>query len=119
MRLTVLVFITVLAGALGPAFAQSYPQRAIRVVVPFPPGGSIDTVARTIAPHWSASLGQQIVIDNRGGAAGTMGTELVAKSSADGYTLLYGNAGPLAIGPSLYDKLGYDLFKDFAPVSQV
>ena len=105
------------AGAM--ASAQSYPQRPIRMVVPFPPGGSIDTVARTIAPHWSANLGQQIVVDNRGGAAGTMGTELVAKSSADGYTILYGNAGPLAIGPSLYDKLGYDLFKDFAPVSQV
>ena len=119
MRTIVLVLAAMSLGAGNPASGQPYPQRPIRMVVPFPPGGSIDTVARTIVPHWVASLNQQIVVDNRGGAAGTMGTELVAKAAADGYTILYGNAGPLAIGPSLYDKLGYDLFKDFAPVSQV
>jgi tripartite-type tricarboxylate transporter receptor subunit TctC len=101
------------------ASGQPYPQRPIRMVVPFPPGGGIDTVARTFVPHWVAGLNQQIVIDNRGGAAGTIGTELVAKAPADGYTILYGNAGPLAIGPSLYEKLGYDLFKDLTPVSLV
>jgi len=119
MRMTGMVLAAALLGAMTLVSAQPYPQRPIRMVVPFPPGGSIDTVARTIAPHWSSSLNQQIVVDNRGGAGGTMGTELVAKSSADGYTILYGNAGPLAIGPNLYEKLGYDLFKDFAPVSQV
>lgn len=102
-----------------PASGQPYPQRPIRMVVPFPPGGSIDTVARSIVQHWVAGLNQQIVIDNRGGAAGTIGTELVAKAPADGYTILYGNAGPLAIGPNLYEKLGYDLFKDLTPVSLV
>lgn len=101
------------------AFGQAYPGRPIRMVVPFPPGGSIDTVARSIVQHWVANLNQQIVVDNRGGAGGTIGTELVAKASADGYTILYGNAGPLSIGPNLYEKLGYDLFKDLAPVSQV
>ena len=89
------------------------------MVIPFPAGGSIDIVARSISQRWVAQLGQQIVIDNRAGAAGAIGTQLVAQAAADGYTLLYGNAGPLAIAPHLSPKLGYDLFKDFAPVSQV
>ena len=89
------------------------------MVIPFPAGGSIDIVARAVTQRWSAQLGQQIVIDNRGGAGGALGTQLVAQALPDGYTLLYGNAGPLAIGPHLYASVGYDLFKDFAPVSQV
>ena len=99
--------------------AQEFPARPVRMVVPFPAGGSIDTIARLVAQRWSADLKQQIVTDNRGGAGGTIGTQLVARASADGYTILYGNAGPLAIGPNLYPNLGYDLFKDFAPVSLV
>jgi tripartite-type tricarboxylate transporter receptor subunit TctC len=102
----------------GPAAAQDYPQRPIRMVIPFPAGGSIDVIGRSIAQNWSASLGQQIVIDNRGGAGGTLGTDLVAKAQPDGYTILYGNSGPLSIGPLLYKQLGYDLFRDLAPVSQ-
>jgi tripartite-type tricarboxylate transporter receptor subunit TctC len=98
--------------------AHAYPNKPIRVVVPFPAGESIDGVARLIAQHWQTALGQQLIIDNRGGAGGTIGTELVAKANADGYTLLYGNLGPLSIGPNLYKKLGYDLFKDLAPISQ-
>ena len=98
--------------------AQDYPQRPIRMVIPFPAGGSIDVIGRAIAQPWSAALGQQIVIDNRGGAGGTLGSDLVARAAPDGYTILYGNSGPLSIGPHLYKKLGYDLFRDFAPVSQ-
>jgi tripartite-type tricarboxylate transporter receptor subunit TctC len=102
----------------GSVIAQDYPQRPIRMVIPFPAGGSIDVIGRAIAQPWSTALGQQIVIDNRGGAGGTLGSELVARAAPDGYTILYGNSGPLSIGPHLYKKLGYDLFRDFAPVSQ-
>jgi len=100
------------------AFAQ-YPAKPIRLVVPFPAGESVDATARLVGQSWSAALGQQIVVDNRGGAGGTIGSEGVAKSAPDGYTVLWGNVGPLAIGPSLYKKLGYDVAKDFAPVSLV
>ncbi len=110
-------FAVALLGA-GAACAQDFPQRPVRMVIPFPAGGSIDLIGRAIAQNWSVTLGQQIVIDNRGGAGGTLGSELVAKAQPDGYTILYGNSGPLSIGPHLYKKLGYDLFRDFAPVSQ-
>lgn len=109
--------ILLLALAQG-AFAQ-YPAKPIRLVVPFPAGESVDATARLVGQSWSAALGTQIVVDNRGGAGGTIGSELVAKSAPDGYTLLWGNSGPLAIGPGLYKKLGYDVAKDFAPVSLV
>ena len=112
---TVLVALVLASPA---AYAQ-YPVKPIRLVVPFPPGESVDAVARLTAQHWSAALGQQIVIDNRGGAGGTIGSDLVAKAAPDGYTLLWGNVGPLAIGPSLYRKLGYVVERDFAPVTQV
>ena len=111
-----LLCITLIAA--GAAVAQDYPKRPIRMVIPFPAGGSIDVIGRAIALSWSAALGQQIVIDNRGGAGGTLGADLVAKAQPDGYTILYGNSGPLSIGPLLYKKLGYDLFCDLAPVSQ-
>ena len=100
------------------AFAQ-YPAKPIRLVVPFPAGESVDATARLVGQSWSAALGQQILVDNRGGAGGTIGSEAVAKSAPDGYTLLWGNVGPLAIGPGLYKKLGYDVAKDFEPVSLV
>lgn len=87
--------------------------------MPFPAGGSIDIVARAISQQWSGQLHQQIVIDNRGGAGGTIGAQLVADAAPDGYTLLYANSGPLSIGPILYGKLGYDVFRSFAPVSHV
>jgi tripartite-type tricarboxylate transporter receptor subunit TctC len=101
------------------AIAADFPTRPIRMVIPFPPGGSIDIVARSIAQRWNAQLGQQVVIDNRGGAGGTLGTRLVVTANPDGHTLVYGNAGPLAIAPHLFADPGYDLFRDFAPVSQV
>jgi tripartite-type tricarboxylate transporter receptor subunit TctC len=100
------------------AFAQ-YPAKPVRLVVPFPAGESVDATARLVGHSWSAALGQQILVDNRGGAGGTIGSEAVAKSAPDGYTLLWGNVGPLAIGPGLYKKLGYDVARDFEPVSLV
>ena len=107
-----------LCGPAHVAYGQAYPGKPIRLIVPFPAGESIDGVARLLVQHWQTALGQQILVDNRGGAGGTIGTEIVAKATADGYTISYGNLGPLSIGPNLYRKLGYDLFKDLAPVSQ-
>lgn len=112
-----LLAVSLLASA--QALGQPFPSRPIRMVVPFEPGGSMDAVGRALADPWSNHLRQQIVIDNRGGAGGTVGTTIVARAAADGHTILYANLGPLSIGPSLYRKLGYDLFKDLAPVSLV
>ncbi len=100
------------------AFA-AYPERAIRIVVPYAPGGNIDITARTIAPGLAEGLGQQVVIDNRGGAGGTIGSEIAAKSAPDGYTLLLGSSGTLSTAPPLYPRLGYDPIKDFATTSLV
>jgi tripartite-type tricarboxylate transporter receptor subunit TctC len=105
--------------ALAQGAPAQYPAKPIRLVVPFPAGESVDATARLVGQSWSAALGQQIVVDNRGGAGGTIGSEAVAKSAPDGYTLLWGNSGPLAIGPGLYKKLGYDVTRDFVPVSLV
>jgi tripartite-type tricarboxylate transporter receptor subunit TctC len=114
-----LIFAGVLPLANGIALAQDFPVRPIRMVIPFVAGGSIDTVGRRIAERWSTALGQQIVVDNRGGAGGNVGTSTVAHATPDGYTILYGNLGPLAIGPHLYRKLDYDVSKQLAPVSLV
>jgi tripartite-type tricarboxylate transporter receptor subunit TctC len=103
-----------LAG-IAPAHAQ-YPARAIRFIVPFPAGSANDQVARFIQPQMSAALGQQVVIDNRAGAAGNLGAEIAAKSPPDGYTLMVGNIAH-AVSATLYSKLGYDLVRDFAPVT--
>jgi len=111
--------LAVLLLALARGAAAQYPAKPIRLIVPFPAGESVDATARLVGQSWSAALGQQIVVDNRGGAGGTIGTEAVAKSAPDGYTLLWGNVGPLAIGPGLYKKLGYDVARDFEPVSLV
>jgi tripartite-type tricarboxylate transporter receptor subunit TctC len=107
---------------LATALAQAqgvYPQKSVRIVVPFPPGGPTDTVARIIGPKLSEALGHQIIIDNRGGAGGATGTELVAKSAPDGYTLLAGTIGGLAVAPTLNPKLGYHTLRDLAPVTQL
>ena len=104
------IFRTIVAAALAalclsvPASAQDYPSRPITVVVPFPPGGSTNLVMRIVADKLSELLGQQIVIDNRGGAGGTVGTRSVAKSAPDGYTIGLGDTGPLAIEYSLVQK---------------
>ena len=111
----------VLIAALGAvaASAQDYPNRPITLVVPFPPGGSTTIVARIIADKLAESLGQQIVVDNRGGAGGTIGTKAVSRSTPDGYTIVLGYTGTLAIGPTLYPSAGYDPRKDFEPIGLI
>jgi tripartite-type tricarboxylate transporter receptor subunit TctC len=103
----------------GRAEAQSFPDRAITLVIPFAPGGSTSIVGRVIADGMSRLLGQSIVVDNRAGAGGTVGTRIVAKSDPDGYTLLLGYTGTLAVGPSLYKNVGYDARRDFAPIGMI
>ena len=98
------------------SFAQTYPNRPVRLVVPFPAGGTTDILARAIAQKLSESLGQSFVVDNRPGAGGNIGSDVVAKSAPDGYTLLMGTVGTHAINPGLYPKMPYDHVKDFAPV---
>jgi tripartite-type tricarboxylate transporter receptor subunit TctC len=98
--------------------AQSYPTRAIRMIVPFAPGGNTDIIARVFAPKMSQFIGQQIIIDNRGGAGSTIGTELAAKAPPDGYTLLMVSAAH-TINPAMVKKLPYDSIKDFAPISVI
>jgi len=100
----------------GPAFAQAYPVKPVRIVVPSSAGGGTDIVARILAPDLSKRLGQQVVIDNRPGAGTMIGIEVVAKSPADGYTLLMG-LSTLAINSALYNKVPYDPVKDFAPIT--
>ena len=106
-------------AALTPARAQEFPTRPIMLVIPFAPGGSTSIVGRGVARKMSELLGEKIVVDNRPGAGGTLGTRAVAKSEPDGYTLLLGYTGTLAIGPSLYKNAGYDPRKDFAPVGMI
>jgi tripartite-type tricarboxylate transporter receptor subunit TctC len=99
--------------------AQNYPTRPIRMVVPFAPSGPTDLLARLLSQKMGETLGQQVIVDNRGGAGGTIGSELVARSAPDGYTMLLGHIGIFAVNPTLYPKLAYDVVKDFAPVSLV
>ena len=112
-------FVASLAAALwaGAALAQAYPAKPIRLMVPFPPGGSTDIVARIVAHKLGAQLGQSLVIENRGGAGGTLGTAVVAKSAPDGYQLVVGTTSTHVVAPSVYQKLDYDPVKDFAPIS--
>jgi tripartite-type tricarboxylate transporter receptor subunit TctC len=102
--------------AAGPAAAQAFPNRPLRLIVPFPAGGPTDIVARPLAQLLSVSLRQQVVIENKGGAGGAIAADGVAKSPGDGYTLLMGTVGTHAINPALYKKLPYDPLKDFAPL---
>ena len=99
------------------ATAQAWPAKPIRLMVPFPPGGSTDIVARIVAQKLSERLGQSIVIENRGGAGGTIGTAIIAKSAPDGYNLTVASTSTHVVAPSVYAKLDYDPVKDFAPVS--
>jgi len=108
-----------LAAAATAAIAQPYPSKPVRIIVAFPPGGGTDIVARTISPRLSEALGQQVVVDNRAGAAGVVGTEIAAKSPPDGYALFMGTLGNLSVNPLLYPKLPFDVTRDFAPLMQV
>lgn len=103
--------------AAGPAAAQNYPTKPIRLVVPFTPGGSTDILARLIGQKLYESFGQQVIIDNRPGAGGNIGVDLVAKSVPDGYTLVMGHIGTFAVNPTLYTRLPYDPIKDFQPIT--
>ena len=118
MLKALLVAIAMLAGSL-PALGQTYPSRPLRIVVPFPPGGGTDIGTRIVAQKLQEAWGQAVVVENKPGAAGIVGTELTARSAPDGYTFMMGNIGTHAINVSLYKKLSYDPVKDFAPVSMV
>lgn len=109
----------ILALAALPAAAQQYPVRPVRLIAPFPPGGGVDVVSRTVGEKLGARLGQTIVVDNRPGAGATLGTSLAAKATPDGYTLLCAPVIGLAIAHAYYRKLDYDLRRDFAPVTKV
>jgi len=97
--------------------AQAYPSKAIRFVLPYPPGGGVDTIARPLARRLSDNLGQQVVVDNRGGAGGAIGMEIVARSAPDGYTIVLAITAQLAVNVSLFKKLPYDPVRDYAPIT--
>jgi len=115
--LAVLLLLFPFAAAVGAA--ERYPTRPIRFVVPFAPGGSTDTLARTIGQKLSTSMGQQVVVDNRSGGNGMIGMQIVATAPPDGYTIVLGYIANLAIDPSLYKKLPYDPIRDYAPITQL
>ena len=113
----------VLSGAAGSAHAaepvESFPSRPLRLVVPYPAGGPADTLARLIAAGLTTRFGKQVVVDNRGGGGGTIGVDMVVKSPPDGYTLLFGNDGPVAVNPSLYTNLALNPVRDLAAITQL
>ena len=109
----------ILAGLPQAAYADDYPNRPITLIVPFPPGGSTTVMARNVADQMSAALGQSIVVENRGGAGGTIGTRAAAKAAPDGYTILLSYTGTFSIAPSAYANPGYDPRKDFAPIGMI
>ena len=117
------VALALLAVSVGGALAQpakpEFPNRPLRYIVPFPPGGSTDIVARIVAAALTEGLGEQVVIDNRGGAGGTIGAEIAARAIPDGYTLFACNIASLAVSPALYRKLGYDPAADFSPIGLI
>ena len=121
-KLTLLALALTMAAAAiggGQAIAQDYPSKVITIVVPYPPGGGVDVLARVVAEKLSAGLKTQVVVDNRGGGGGTQGTRSVAKAEPDGYTLLLGHTGTISINPTLYTHAGYDPRKDFAPIGLI
>lgn len=113
----VIAFSGLLAGFFPAAGAQQYPVKPIRFIAPFPPAGSSDLIIRVILQRMSEELGQPVVVDNRPGAGGSLGTEVAARAPADGYTLVLGSVGAFAINPYLYKRVGYDPQKDFDPVA--
>jgi tripartite-type tricarboxylate transporter receptor subunit TctC len=121
-RTSALLFSSLMTLGVLSAHAQSvapYPSRAVTVVVPFPPGGGTDVGARLVAQKLSLKWGQPVIVENRGGAAGRVGAELVAKAKPDGYTLLVGNVGTQSVNPALYKKMPYDPDKAFAPIGMI
>lgn len=116
-KLAKAIVLALLATWGGLSFSQEYPSRPITIVVTYPPGGGTDVTARLVGKSLSERLGQPVIVENKAGAGGSVGTAAVARSNPDGYTLLLGNPGPNAINPALYANLGYDAEKDFAPIS--
>ena len=113
------LFVAIFAVASPAALAQSYPLKPVRLIVPYPPGGGTDIFARMLGARLGEMLGQQIVIDNRAGAAGVLGADAAAKAAPDSYTLVVGQASNLAINPHLMSKLTYDPIRDFAPITLI
>lgn len=118
MRAVLFVALTC-AGLTPSAIAQPYPQRVVKVVVAYPPGGSIDVVARLVNQRLTAALGQQFIVENRAGAAGNIGTDFIAKAAPDGYVLLMGSAASISSAPAVYAKLPYDPVRDLATIVQI
>jgi tripartite-type tricarboxylate transporter receptor subunit TctC len=106
-----------LLAAIVPAAAQEYPTKPVRLVVPFTPGGTTDILGRLVAQKLTEAFGRQVLVDNRPGAGGTIGSDIVAKSPPDGYTLIMGHIGTFGVNPTLYPKLPYDAVKDFQPIT--
>jgi len=116
-RRAALALALALSGASGVVWAADYPDKPIKIVVPYAPGGGADSVARIVAKKVGENVGQAIVIENKGGAGAILGTDQVAKAEPDGYTLLLGQSGPISINPAVYKSLPYDPVKDFAPIT--
>jgi tripartite-type tricarboxylate transporter receptor subunit TctC len=114
------IVVIAVSAACSPVWAQSaasYPTKPVRFIAPFPPGGSTDLLARLVALKLSEAWGQQVIVENRGGAGGTIGVELAARAAPDGYTIVMGHVGTFGFNPTLYPKLSYDAIKDFAPIT--
>ncbi len=118
MKVAHLTVLLLCAASIGTAAAQSYPQRPVRLIVPYAPGGSADIAARLVSDTWSKSLGGTIVVENRAGAGGNIGVDAVAKAAADGYTIGLQTVS-LAINPGLFPRMPYDTLKDLAPIGMV
>ena len=117
--LCALAAISAVPSVTGGVEAQAYPDRLIKMVVPYPPGGPIDTTARLVVQRLGPILGQTVIIENRAGAGGALGTKAVAGAEPDGYTLLFGNASALVVGPAVYRFRDYDTVKHFTPIAKV
>jgi tripartite-type tricarboxylate transporter receptor subunit TctC len=114
-----LTLVLAIATAAAGASAQDFPAHPVKIIVPWPASGNVDITARTVAPALSDALGQQVIVDNRAGAAGRIGTTAVAKSPADGYTLLLGSSGTITAGPAVFKNLSYDPVKDFVAIGAI
>jgi len=120
LQLRALTFVLLTAVTTAGAWAQAYPSKPIRMLVPFAPGGNVDITARTIAPGLSEILGQQVLVENRpGGAGGSIGTNAVARAAPDGYTIMVASSSVMTNGPALYRSLPYDIVRDLAPVGRI
>jgi len=113
------ILVMLAAGCCAAASAKDFPSKPLRIVVPWPPSGNVDITARTLAPAFSEALGQQVIVENRAGAGGTIGTAQVVKSPADGYTLLLGSSGTVTSGPAVFKNLAYDPLKDLVAIGPI